>query len=919
VLDRQDQRGRFLAAMDAPAQERTPLLAIVGVPGAGKTSLLRDALARDRDAIQFTARATQLAQEVPFGVLTQLLGELAVREDSADGPFGGPGSVVRDLVLRGETQADFAALVYGLRWVLARASTGSGAIVAVDDIQWIDEPTLRLLTNVVPLTGGHDVRYVIAARAGASKTNPMLMTLAPLTTTFELGAFSLDEVTQLIGDRALNPNEVLAITGGVPFYVDSVIEQYDRGDSGAGRAVAFSVSQRMVDLSNEHVQVAQAVAVLDQNASLAAVHLMTGIEAARLPAMIDDLETAAILTSSPRLDILHPIIAAAIIESMSTSQLEHMHDAAAAALAQAGLPALARAPHVLRGTPSRDAARVDELIVFGNQIAAGASAGDALPYLQAALDEMSATDPRRPHVLTSLAQAAYSAGDLEAAAQTYAALADLHTDAVEIARAHAAEGNALVPLGRHQEAQRRYDEGLTVLEDLDTPEANAVRNETLATMVAAQLNITPLSSRHLEMAFARLAASEGPVSVAEARLIVSLGVGHTLAGQGRQWPIDRLVTEALAAWPRHSTGVADDPTTYMLTGVLNHLDRFDEGVALCDDAIADARNCRHVLSEATAVYCRGALHFAAGRIQLARVDQQSAVGAVPFGWNHYREAAEVLLVRSHIAAGDLAGAREVVDSLSDDDSVGPLLLSTRLLAKSAFATATGDPARGLEFAYAAKDLVPMGAEATGMSWHVEAFEALMAAGDIEAAARLAAEGLATVTSLGAAPRAAACAELRIARASAGSDTAISAARRALELNGPQRALDHAVAKETLAMALLASQGADDRSEARELLTDALTYAREQRLGPMVDRLTRVLSGLGVVVAASTRQQRLASLSSSEYRVAALAASGLSNREIAAKLFVTVKTVEFHLSRSFKKLGIDSRSQLADTLELSQPV
>src|SRR5690606_21226803 len=154
------------------------------------------------------------------------------------------------------------------------------------------------------------------------------------------------------------------ITGGVPFYVDSVIEQYDRGASGAGRAVAFSVAQRMVDLSNEHVQVAQAVAVLDQNASLAAVHLMTGVQAARLPAMIDDLETAAILTSSPRLDILHPIIAAAIIESMSTSQLEHMHDAAAAALAQAGLPALARAPHVLRGTPSRDAARIDEIIDF---------------------------------------------------------------------------------------------------------------------------------------------------------------------------------------------------------------------------------------------------------------------------------------------------------------------------------------------------------------------------------------------------------------------------------------------------------------------------------------------------------------------------------------------------------------------------
>jgi DNA-binding NarL/FixJ family response regulator len=52
------------------------------------------------------------------------------------------------------------------------------------------------------------------------------------------------------------------------------------------------------------------------------------------------------------------------------------------------------------------------------------------------------------------------------------------------------------------------------------------------------------------------------------------------------------------------------------------------------------------------------------------------------------------------------------------------------------------------------------------------------------------------------------------------------------------------------------------------------------------------------------------LTPSELRVARLAAEGLTNREIAQALFVTVRTVQVHLAAAFRKLGIDSRRQLA---------
>jgi DNA-binding CsgD family transcriptional regulator len=52
------------------------------------------------------------------------------------------------------------------------------------------------------------------------------------------------------------------------------------------------------------------------------------------------------------------------------------------------------------------------------------------------------------------------------------------------------------------------------------------------------------------------------------------------------------------------------------------------------------------------------------------------------------------------------------------------------------------------------------------------------------------------------------------------------------------------------------------------------------------------------------------LTPAERRIAALVAEGLRNREIAASLFMSIATVEAHLTRTYRKLGIRSRSELA---------
>ena len=108
-----------------------------------------------------------------------------------------------------------------------------------------------------------------------------------------------------------------------------------------------------------------------------------------------------------------------------------------------------------------------------------------------------------------------------------------------------------------------------------------------------------------------------------------------------------------------------------------------------------------------------------------------------------------------------------------------------------------------------------------------------------------------------------------------------------------------------------------RADARDFLRAGLELA--QRLGATVlaDRAHEEL------VATGARPRRLVlsgvdSLTPSERRIAAMAAEGLSNREIAQALFVTLRTVEMHLSNAFRKLDVSARTQLPAALASSAP-
>jgi DNA-binding CsgD family transcriptional regulator len=100
-----------------------------------------------------------------------------------------------------------------------------------------------------------------------------------------------------------------------------------------------------------------------------------------------------------------------------------------------------------------------------------------------------------------------------------------------------------------------------------------------------------------------------------------------------------------------------------------------------------------------------------------------------------------------------------------------------------------------------------------------------------------------------------------------------------------------------------------RREARDLLRDGLDLAHRAGARSLADRAATELRATG----AKPRRAPLTgvdSLTASERRVAA---QGLTNREIAQALFVTARTVEGHLTRTFQKLDLRSRDELTAAL------
>lgn len=107
-----------------------------------------------------------------------------------------------------------------------------------------------------------------------------------------------------------------------------------------------------------------------------------------------------------------------------------------------------------------------------------------------------------------------------------------------------------------------------------------------------------------------------------------------------------------------------------------------------------------------------------------------------------------------------------------------------------------------------------------------------------------------------------------------------------------------------------------RSEAREQLRTAHDMLEAVGMAGFAERARRELQATGATARKRTLPARHEELTAQEAQIARLARDGLSNPEISSRLFISAHTVQYHLRKVFTKLGITSRSQLANVLPSS---
>jgi DNA-binding CsgD family transcriptional regulator len=324
-------------------------------------------------------------------------------------------------------------------------------------------------------------------------------------------------------------------------------------------------------------------------------------------------------------------------------------------------------------------------------------------------------------------------------------------------------------------------------------------------------------------------------------------------------------------------------------------------------ALASARDRGSVLAFGTLSHVRAHALYRRGRLEDAIADAQSALDTVRYGWEPELPAIHAVLALCLVERGELDAAEAALDVPGGEKRWSATFTWADLVeARGRVSLARGATRPALDdFLACGERLEPLGVSHPGVvAWRSGAAAAAAQLGDVEMAGRLAAEDGELARSFGA-PRELGLA-LRTAGAVAGGDRGIELLREAVVvLRGSEAALELAHALADLGGALL-DEG--HRLAAREALAEALDLAHACRADALEETVHERL------VATGARPRRASArgsdaLTPRERRIALMAADGLGNREIAAALFITTKTVETHLGRVYRKVGVAGRGEL----------
>ncbi|PXY30364.1 helix-turn-helix transcriptional regulator [Prauserella coralliicola] len=880
LIARDAALGELERLLHGAAEHGSAFVLVSGKAGVGRTTLA-DALAARHHGPLLRATGAEWERDRAYGVVGQLIGESS---------RGGAVEVSSAIARNAE-------------------SAGGTVLAVVDDAHWADQPSLQALASAV--RHHRDTRLLVLATAVTGDPDvpapalELLHRVADHAITVE--PFTPPEVGELAAARGvlLHPSMAERLwwhTGGVARHIGQLLAEVPRTTWArfdpalpAPAAVAASVRTALAGCSPEARGLAEAAAVLGPGTTVRDAALLAGVPGDVLPAL-DEAVAARLVEFGGRglteIGPPDPMVRAAVLAAMGPDAAARAHRRAADLIDDP----VRRMRLLVAASPTPDPDVADRLDALAAERAAEGAWGVAASLLN---DASRLTEDRlkRESRLTRAVDALIGAGDAFAAAALVPEVESLR----ETPLRNAVLGYLAIVRGRAAEAENRLGRAWDLVNTEREPDVAASICQRYVLHSLSRLRPEELVS-WADQAVA-LAGEDAPAGV-EAAAIRGLG----LAAAGR-------AAEALAAyaelaervqhgaqaqrilmgrgWLSLMVDAVDDaradlessvPTTFLggstriSLWARAWLARAQFLTGDWDDAVRTVREATPLLDRAGIVLAGPLLYWTAVAVHALRGDWDDAELALrraDAGPQDY----EIMRVPSYLARAHVAEARA--------DSAG-VLRALRPLTQPWAGGGVDQPGQWPWADMYAHALVLEGryAEADTFLTRQEALAAGRGPGS--ARARLGA------------------ARGRLLGSQGELDQAREAFEAALELL-EDLPLRYDSARVNFAYGQILRR-AGKRRDADTVLTTARETFAALGATTYVARCDRELKAGGVHVPRTERG--LGELTPQEEAVSQLVASGLSNREVAAELFLSTKTVQYHLTRIYAKLGIRSRAELA---------
>src|SRR5262245_31163293 len=908
LVGREEELEPLLDLLEAP--DKLPAAAaVIGEAGIGKTTVLRAGVqaAEERGFRVLSCRAAESEAGFSFVGLADLIGN-----DLPDVLPKLPRPQRRALeaalaLAESDARTDERVVAFAFVNTLRTLAAGARLAVAVDDVQWLDAPSLAMLRFALSRLENEPVATFLTVRDEVPRWLRRGVPEQRLLT-IELGPLSVGALYELLRTRVgvVLPRPTLMriwqASGGNPFFaleLESALRRRGgRVDAGEELPIPASldevVQERLEGISAAALYVARVVAALAEP-TLRPVEAAAGRRAEA--GLAEAIEATILEVDGERLRFTHPLLRSAVWARATPAQRRSLH----ARLAKVAPGLEERARHLALATvrPSGEAAAVLE---------------DAAQVAQARGAPIAAAE------LAEQALRLTPAGDVRASRRRVLLAADRHYQSgdngraialLEDARAATPPGvehaEVLVHLAQVQAEVTGLRKAIALYEEAL---AEAEGEDALEAMI--HLKLADLM-RYTESAERGLAHAERAVDAAsrvgDGRLqclaLAEFGALHFNTGRGipREGSEQALARErSLPQWP-----LADAATwifTHQLvwSGELEQarhlLQEWLEGLKDRDEPERASPLWYLSILEWRAVNWEAAARYAANSLALR---EQVGRDSPPARWPNAIIAAhrgEVDAARAH--AGRALAAAEAADNRVAQSGQHWVLGFIEL--------SLGNPATALEHLTPAHELRDAYLLEPGMRVELaDVLEALIAVGRLDDADRILVRW---EERAGALDRAWALAILARCRSLLNANRgdlpgALVGFERALTEHA--RSVDPFQHARTLLALGVTQRRAKHRGAARTTLGRALAIFEQLGAPLWADKASAELGRIGG--RAASRSQ----LTEAERRIAVLVAEGRSNREVAAALFITEHTVEGALTRAYRKLGVRSRGELAARL------